>query len=622
MSKRTTNKKYPKWFYAIPILLPVVFLVLLELGLRIFNYRINLDQWIDATPTHYMLNDQVARRYFYSTKNVPYSSGHIFEKEKSDNTFRVFVLGGSSAAGYPYTPANSFAKYVRKRLQLLYPSKNIEVVNLAFSAINTYTIRDLTPGVLEQKPDLILIYAGHNEYYGALGAGSTESLGSNTALVNLALYLNKYKTTQLLRDIIKWFMSLFSSDEKSSGTLMSRMAKEQTIELNSDVYLNGLTQFKENMTDIISWITEAGVPIIVGNLTSNLKDQKPFINIKNGKYPEASSVYNEAMSLYKNKNYDSAKEKFIYAKDLDGLRFRAPSDMNKILVELADQFNIPLVAIDSLFNSASKNGIVGDNLMTDHLHPTIEGYQLIGKLFFEEMFNRNYLPDSPKSNITLSKQDSIVVANFDFTDLDSTIAHYRIIILKNDWPYKSKTAPLQQVLMQMNVNTYADSLALEVIDDKISWEKAHRNLALHHLHHGNIRKFKEELSVVIDQYPLIDEYYKIASRELLKIKEYEEAYPYLQEYYKRAPDEFSSKWLGIIDLSENRINSAIKYLEESKKFNYRDAQTLYNLAGAYSLNRDYKRALETINTCLRINPNFPGAENLRIQLMRAANSRN
>jgi len=31
--------------------------------------------------------------------------------------------------------------------------------------------------LIAQRPDAILIYAGHNEYYGALGAGSTETLG-------------------------------------------------------------------------------------------------------------------------------------------------------------------------------------------------------------------------------------------------------------------------------------------------------------------------------------------------------------------------------------------------------------------------------------------------------------
>mgnify|MGYP000915160728 CR=1 FL=1 len=74
----------------------------------------------------------------------------------------------------------------------------------------------MMPGIIEQNPDMILIYAGHNEYYGALGAGSLESLGNSRWLVNQMLAANKYKTVQLLRNTIKtakerhdMFLSIF-----------------------------------------------------------------------------------------------------------------------------------------------------------------------------------------------------------------------------------------------------------------------------------------------------------------------------------------------------------------------------------------------------------------------------
>jgi len=50
------------------------------------------------------------------------------------------------------------------------------------------------PGILEQRPDLILIYAGHNEYYGALGVGSMENLGTSRTIVNFVISLEKFKT--------------------------------------------------------------------------------------------------------------------------------------------------------------------------------------------------------------------------------------------------------------------------------------------------------------------------------------------------------------------------------------------------------------------------------------------
>ena len=269
-------KKYPVWFYAIAIMIPVAFVILLEIFLRAYDYGKNLDQWIDAGSGKYMLNNEIAYRYFYNTESIPYPIGDLFDIEKKENSYRVFVLGASTTAGYPFTPSGTFSKYVKKRLELEFPDRNIEVVNLAFAAINSYTLLDLMPGIIEQKPDLILIYAGHNEYYGALGAGSSESLGNIRPIVNLMLSLNKFKTTQLFRDVIKKIISLFSSDKNKHGTLMSRMAKEQTIVLNSPEYYLGIRQFEGNLKDIFAIAKNANVPVIISDLTCNLKDNKPF----------------------------------------------------------------------------------------------------------------------------------------------------------------------------------------------------------------------------------------------------------------------------------------------------------------------------------------------------------
>lgn len=215
--------------------------------------------------------------------------------KKKANSFRVFVLGESSAEGFPYMPMGSFSHYIRRRLELVYPNTAVEVVNIGMTAVNSYTLLDLLPGVLDQKPDLILIYAGHNEFYGALGVGSTASYGSSRTLINLILYLNKFKITQFVRNSIDWVLSLFlSENNRFSGTLMSNMAKDKHILLDSKVFNAGLQQFKDNFTDILHLIKDNGVPVILGRQVSNLKDQKPFISVNTPGYKNADQVYEEA----------------------------------------------------------------------------------------------------------------------------------------------------------------------------------------------------------------------------------------------------------------------------------------------------------------------------------------
>ena len=464
--------KAPIWFYLVLILIPVVSLVLLEAGLRIFNYGYDFSQWTKATDTKYVLNPDFTHRYFYTTGNVPYSNGNVFDIEKKKNAFRVFILGGSSAAGYPFTPNGDFGKYLKKYLESVYPQNKIEVINLAITAVNSYTIRDLMPGVLEQKPDLIIIYAGHNEYYGALGVGSMESLGTNRWIVNFVLKLNDFKITQLVRNILKWGSGLFSSRQKTSGTLMSRMAKDQLIEYNSDIFREGVDQFRGNMEDVLNMTKKAGVPVILSTLTCNLKDQPPFVSVKNSKYPPAGTVYKEAERALNSGNREDADSLFRYAKDLDALRFRAPEEFNTMLKAFGKKYKYPVVNIDSVFEVNSPDSITGNSLMTDHLHPVLAGYKIMAKAFYETMEKDKIIPDG--LHVWVIYLDKKVDYEFHFTPLDSTIGKYRIILLKNDWPF-TEPKSRSYVLQQLDMRTEMDTLAMKVIESQIPWEQAHRS---------------------------------------------------------------------------------------------------------------------------------------------------
>ena len=281
---------------------------------------------------------------------------------------------------------------------MVYPNTPIEVINLGMTAINSYTLLDLLPGVLDQKPDLILIYTGHNEYYGALGVGSVQSLGSSRTLIRLMLYLNDFRITQLVRNSLHWVSSLFSSgNNRPSGTLMSIMAKDKYILLNSKLFEEGIEQFRENMTDILKLSKDKGVPVILGRLVSNLKDQRPFISVSTPGYQTADQVYEDAENALKNNHFTKADSLFKLAKDLDALRFRAPEEINKIIDDLGLEFHDPVVPMDSIFHSATPDGIVGDNLIIDHLHPNVKGYQLMGKAFYDCMEKEGYLPKTENS---------------------------------------------------------------------------------------------------------------------------------------------------------------------------------------------------------------------------------
>ncbi len=600
------GKKTPKWFYAVPVLLPVIFLVLLEIFLRIINYGYNFDQWVNIGGGKYMLNPIIGRKYFPSGNFYPTKSQDEFDINKKPDAFRVFVLGESSAEGFPYDPMGSFARYIKRRLELVYPHTPIEVINLGMTAINSYTLLDLLPGVLKEKPDLILIYTGHNEYYGALGVGSVQSFGSSRWLIRLMLYLNDFKITQLVRNSLHWVTSLFSSGNKiPPGTLMSIMAKDKYILLNSKLFDEGIDQFKDNMTDILQMIKDKGVPVILGRLVSNLKDQKPFISVPTPGYQTADQVYDEAESALKDNNFKTADSLFLLAKDLDALRFRAPEKMNTVIDNLGKEFNAPVVPIDSIFDSASPDGIVGDNLIVDHLHPNLKGYELMGQAFYNCMEKYGDLPKTEKAKIPFSKQDSLTRANFMFTKLDSIIGNYGITILKDNWPYKKskEMSKFQQKDFDnlLQPKDFIDSLAMFKIEDKVSWADAHLIGATYYLRKDDIKEYLKYMDVLIYQYP--------------GLKDLDGAIRYFYEKNELNLADYTPKRDGLMALYIGNFDNAIKYLTEAYKSDPKDPSVIYNLSLAYSKKKDFKTALELINKCLVLNPKYQEANDLKRRIL-------
>ncbi len=85
----------------------------------------------------------------------------------------------------------------------MYPDKNFEVINLSLTAVNSYTVLDFGKQLFKYQPDAVLIYTGHNEYYGALGIGSTSYLGSNRFLVQTLIKVREFKIVQLVNNCIR-----------------------------------------------------------------------------------------------------------------------------------------------------------------------------------------------------------------------------------------------------------------------------------------------------------------------------------------------------------------------------------------------------------------------------------
>ncbi len=451
-------------FYTILVLLPIILLVIAEYALRSANFGKQTPLFIENPyfEGYWITNPNVITRYFPSPEFAPKVrlDTVVFKKDKPKDTFRIFIQGGSTAAGFPYGRWGSLQGMLEQRFKRLYPNKDIEIINTAMASVNSFTLLDFSDEIIEQKPDLVLIYAGHNEYLGVMGVGSAFAAKGGRAATLLYLKLKNLKLYQFVEHIYYSFFqssdSLTPSQDKRS--VMAQIAKEKDIAYDSDLYHKGIEQFSGNMELLLSKYKQAGIPVMLSNLASNEQTQAPFDTIKDIDWQayktslsataakqniadlelqlktqaSSESYFKLALNYLNLNDYKAARQAFINAKDHDPLRFRAPSEFNKVTKKLASQFNFTFIDSESYFIKDSDTGIIGDKHMLEHLHPTARGYFILAEAF-SEAIQASKLLNSKAQPYAREK----AWLDIPLTKFDKMYGEYQISKLKSDYPFTS-----------------------------------------------------------------------------------------------------------------------------------------------------------------------------------------
>ena len=371
-------------FWLITLLIPVFILAVVEFGFRISGYSSEGRELFVEFPVNedYLIaNPNYVTRYFPSFE--PQIAPNPFRKEKTDSTFRVFVFGGSSTQGFPYNFYYSFAAQLEQEILATTKGMHVEVINLGMTAVNSYVINDLAKHVENLNPDVIIIYAGHNEYYGSFGVGSTQNnIGTSIRTKRLILWLKDFLVYQFIEDLL-------APKEQYTAvqrTLMARVVSESNIKKDSDIFNEGIIQFEANIGSVISRFQKRNIPVFIGTVASNLKDQSPLSS-----YWDAMNAYELGFQFLAVGDTTRARTEFINAKEYDTIRFRAPDAINQKIREYADQEGVFLVDIEKILNDMSITGIADNSLFIDHLHPTEIGHRLMAYSFFGSLVDQGLI---------------------------------------------------------------------------------------------------------------------------------------------------------------------------------------------------------------------------------------
>jgi tetratricopeptide (TPR) repeat protein len=601
---------------------PVLFFGLAEVLFRIAGYGQDLALFIDTenNSKYLRINPQIGSRYFLNQKFQPEVSNDWLPKEKAENTKRFFVFGGSSAAGYPYMHNGSFARILRLRLQKAWPNRNIEVINVAMTAVNSHTIRDLLPDIFEHQPDAVLLYAGHNEFYGALGGGSIENVGNSHFIRGIYLTLVHSRFFQWFRTQIAAAVQAGNSTE---GTLMRRMVGKAKIPLNGDLYQTVKNQYRENLNHFADLCADHETPLFIANMVSNLADQPPFITLPDehisqedlndflltlkrkhaseslaevaaflADYPHykelAAHQYFSGKIALADSQKQQSYELLRLAKDGDALRFRAPSDFNEIIAEVSERTNVHLVDAESAFRQASPLGVPGNNLFLEHLHPNIDGQYILADVFYRQVtehpaFRSDFM-------IQNRNHDAFIL----LTALDSTLARYKIKALMNDWPFRSVKKTLK-----LSARTFPELVAREVFENDLSWEEGQFKLGQYYIREQRYQSAIGVFNALIGETPYNISPYLIQIQILVNTRQYPRAMAVIQRALKLDISDSERFTLyktgGSILLNQKEPVLAIEWLAQALALNAKDEQVLYNMIGANVTIGRKKEATEYFN---------------------------
>jgi lysophospholipase L1-like esterase len=374
---------------------------------------------LDPTGTHFETAKE--RLLYFRPQSFPAS--------KSPNTFRVFCLGGSTVQGRPYSVETSFTTWLQLNLRAARPGAHFEVVNCGGVSYATYRLLPIMRELLAHEPDLFIIYTGHNEFL----EDRTYRRVKRTprALVRLHQVMLNLRSYSLADQFLSSRRAKRAPAAHSSKTVLPAEVQAM-LDLDNglqsyhrdDAYRRGTIQhFRRNLETMVRMSRRAGVPIILVNPVSNLKDCPPFksefrTDLSERKMERIVELWQRARKLdwadaygkirlleqaasldnrhagllyLIGKCYEQigrsadAKNWFVLAKEEDVCPLRILEPMHNAILEVAAQHHVPLVDVKLLIEQRTEDGVPGEEWLLDHVHLRVEGHQFIADSLYRAM---------------------------------------------------------------------------------------------------------------------------------------------------------------------------------------------------------------------------------------------
>jgi len=347
---------------------------------------------------------------------------HDFLADPPADNFRVFVIGGSSAAGYPYSTEQAFSSWLEQRLRHALPGQPVEVVNAALVSYGSRRLLPMVHAIAEHDPDLLVVYMGHNEAAEASYYRSILELDPRLFRLLESVYRTRiYRlAARLLPETTgprklpdeegqEWRREMF-------GVMRNRgqgrgYADEREVALRDLLYERNLREMAHAMKSVgarVAFLTQSqnfsdwAPPASGHRLDLSVVERRKWEKLvsegarwEKEDDAKALDAYTRALEIddrYADLHFrvagyhrrlgdlELAREHYLLASDFDEVPHGAPTRFNDIVRRVAEETDSLFVDVYAAFGEESGADLVGDDLFTDFAHPNLRAHQRIGEL--------------------------------------------------------------------------------------------------------------------------------------------------------------------------------------------------------------------------------------------------
>jgi len=399
-----------------------------------------------------------------------------FPARKPPGTFRAFAFGGSTTYGQPFDGRIAFPRWLHDLMKASSPERDFEVINAGGISYASYRIVPLIKETLQYQPDLMIIYIGQNEFLERRTYAGLFDQGR--ALVSARSFLESLNVYQALKNALEPLLprrdvttrpvdasagkGLQSGEPSGTGAkpgpplldeevnaILDRSAGLDLYHRDEEFAVNVFRHFEHNLRAMISLCSNAGVPVILVQPASNLKDFSPFKSehgtgftvkekadmdedlrqlaeaVRKGDHEQAlpqldaaiskdplfaETYYWKAKALLGLGRIKEAKEDFIKAKDLDVCPLRCVTPIEQAIDRIAAEEHVPLVQFRAEVDRVEtrigdKSGIPGNDTFLDHVHPTVAMHQRLAEMILDTLTGLGIV--APSQNLSPEERQSL-----------------------------------------------------------------------------------------------------------------------------------------------------------------------------------------------------------------------